>query len=137
MEVKFNVRRYDPESTDAVSHFQEYQMDMDDSSTVLDGLIRIREEVDGTLSLRCSCRSAICGSCAVKVNGEAGLACNTKIIDVLSEDGSTVTVEPAGNLPVIKDLVVDFQPFWEKIRAVATVATTRGRRARNRISGPR
>jgi succinate dehydrogenase / fumarate reductase iron-sulfur subunit len=118
MEVNFNVRRYDPESTGTVTHFQEYQMDMDASSTVLDGLIRIREEIDGTLSLRCSCRSAICGSCAVKVNGEAGLACNTKIVDSLSEDGNTITVEPAGNLPVIKDLVVDFQPFWEKIRAV-------------------
>ena len=118
MEVKFNVRRYDPEATDAVDHFQEYLMDMEDSSTVLDGLIRIREEVDGTLSLRCSCRSAICGSCAVRVNGEAGLACNTKIIDVLSRDGNTVTVEPAGNLPVIKDLVVDFEPFWDKVKAV-------------------
>ena len=91
---------------------------MEDSSTVLDGLIRIREEVDGTLSLRCSCRSAICGSCAVRVNGEAGLACNTKIIDVLSGEGNTVTVEPAGNLPVVKDLVVDFEPFWEKVKAV-------------------
>ena len=118
MEIKLSIRRYDPESTNTVPHFQEYQMDMDASSTVLDGLIRIREEIDGTLSLRCSCRSAICGSCAVKVNGEAGLACNTKIVDSLSEDGNTVTVEPAGNLPVIKDLVVDFQPFWEKIRAV-------------------
>ena len=54
MEVKFNVRRYDPESTNAVDHFQEYLMEMEDSSTVLDGLIQIREEVDGTLSLRCS-----------------------------------------------------------------------------------
>ncbi|MEC9320789.1 MAG: 2Fe-2S iron-sulfur cluster-binding protein, partial [Chloroflexota bacterium] len=96
MEVKFSVRRYDPESTNAVSHFQEYQLEMDDASTVLDGLIRIREEIDGTLSLRCSCRSAICGSCAVRVNGEAGLACNTKIIDVLPGDGNTITVEPAG-----------------------------------------
>ncbi len=118
MEVKFNIRRYNPESTAAVAHFQEYQLEMDDTSTVLDGLIKIREEIDGTLSLRCSCRSAICGSCAMKINGQAGLACNTKVIDVLSNNGSPIVVEPAGNLPLIKDLIVDFQPFWSKIREV-------------------
>ena len=118
MQVKLNVRRYDPESTKTVAHFQEYQIEMADSSTILDALIQIREDIDGTLSLRCSCRSAICGSCAMRVNGEAGLACNTKIIDMLPKDGSAITVEPAGNLPVIKDLVVDFQPFWKNVKAV-------------------
>ncbi|MBI14905.1 MAG: succinate dehydrogenase [Chloroflexi bacterium] len=118
MEVKFSIRRYNPESTNAVSHFQEYQLDMTNASTVLDGLIEIREEVDGTLSLRCSCRSAICGSCAMRINGKAGLACNTKIIDVLPKDGSPIIIEPAGNLPLIKDLVVDFEPFWSKVRDV-------------------
>ena len=78
MEVKLSVRRYDPESTNTVSHYQEYQMEMDEASTILDALIQIREDVDGTLSLRCSCRSAICGSCAMRVNGEAGLACIPK-----------------------------------------------------------
>ena len=72
MEVKLSVRRYDPESTNTVSHYQEYQMEMDEASTILDALIQIREDVDGTLSLRCSCRSAICGSCAMRVTGEAG-----------------------------------------------------------------
>ena len=118
MEVKFSVRRYDPESTNTVSHFQEYQLEMDDASTVLDGLIRIREEIDGTLSLRCSCRSAICGSCAMRINGQAGLACNTKILDVIPENDSPITVEPLGNLPLIKDLIVDFQPFWSKVENV-------------------
>ena len=118
MEVKFSVRRFDPESTENVPHFQEYQLEMDSSSTVLDALINIREEMDGTLSLRCSCRSAICGSCAMRINGEAGLACNTKIIDVQKKDGSAITIEPAGNLPVVKDLVVDFQPFWSKVKSV-------------------
>ena len=118
MEVKFNVRRYNPESTNTVSHFQEYQLEMDEASTVLDGLIRIREEIDGTLSLRCSCRSAICGSCAMRINGQAGLACNTKIVDVMQDKDSPITVEPVGNLPLIKDLIVDFQPFWSKVEAV-------------------
>ena len=118
MEVKINVRRYSPESTSNVPHTQEYLLEMDDSSTVLDGLIKIREEIDGTLSLRCSCRSAICGSCAMRMNGEAGLACNTKIIDVMPHDGTPILVEPAGNLPVIKDLIVDFEPFWSKVKNV-------------------
>ena len=118
MEVKINVRRYSPESTSNVPHTQEYLLEMDDSSTVLDGLIKIREEIDGTLSLRCSCSSAICGSCAMRMNGEAGLACNTKIIDVMPHDGTPILVEPAGNLPVIKDLVVDFEPFWSKVKNV-------------------
>ena len=118
MEVKINVRRYSPEATSNVPHTQEYLLEMDDSSTVLDGLIKIREEIDGTLSLRCSCRSAICGSCAMRMNGEAGLACNTKIIDVMPHDGTPILVEPAGNLPVIKDLIVDFEPFWSKVKNV-------------------
>ena len=118
MEVNFKVQRFDPESTDLVSHYQNYQVEMTESSTVLDGLIKIREEDDGTLSLRCSCRAAICGSCAMRINGEAGLACNTKIVDVIPSDGSPITIEPAGNLPVIKDLIVDFQPFWSKFKAV-------------------
>jgi succinate dehydrogenase / fumarate reductase iron-sulfur subunit len=118
MQVKMSVRRYDPESTINIDHFQEYQLEMDEAATVLDSLIHIREEVDGTLSLRCSCRSAICGSCAVRINGEAGLACNTKVVDVTPEDGSAIIVEPVGNLPVIKDLIVDFEPFWNKVKAV-------------------
>ena len=118
MQVKLSVRRFDPESTGNVDHFQEYQLEMDESATVLDSLINIREEIDGTLSLRCSCRSAICGSCAVRINGEAGLACNTKVMDVTPDDGSSIIVEPAGNLPVIKDLIVDFEPFWTKVKTV-------------------
>ena len=117
MQVKLNVRRYDPESTETVAHFQEYQIEMADSSTILDALIQIREDIDGTLSLRCSCRSAICGSCAMRVNGHAVLACQTKASESLDSEG-IITVEPAGVMPVMKDLVVNFDPFWEKIRTV-------------------
>lgn len=117
MEITFNVRRYDPEAPDPKPYWQQYQLEVESHFTVLDGLIKIREEIDGTLTLRCSCRSAICGSCAMRINGHAALACKTKIIDMTTE-GGTVTVEPAGVMPVIKDLVVDMQLFWDKIRAV-------------------
>ena len=117
MDVKVNVKRYDPDSGAPASYWQEFSLAVPETATVLDALIQIREETDGTLSLRCSCRSAICGSCAMRVNGHAVLACKTRASDALNPAG-VITVEPAGNMPVVKDLVVDFDTFWEKIRAV-------------------
>jgi succinate dehydrogenase / fumarate reductase, iron-sulfur subunit len=116
MQVKLKVRRYDPEG-DQEPKYNDYTVDMPPSSTVLDSLIEVREYHDGTLSLRCSCRSAICGSCAMRINGRARLACKTQVASLI-EDGGEILVEPAGNMPVIKDLVVDMTPFWDKIRAV-------------------
>lgn len=86
-------------------------------AVVLDALIQVREEIDQTLALRCSCRSAICGSCAMRLNGHAKLACKTKVVDI-APNGETIAVEPMGNLPLIKDLVVDMNPFWDKVKAV-------------------
>ena len=116
MEVKLKVLRYDPESGEE-PEFRRYSVDMPESSTVLDALIEVREFHDGTLALRCSCRSAICGSCAMRINGRARLACKTQVSS-LAGDGDEIVVEPAGNMPAIKDLVVDMAPFWNKVRAV-------------------
>lgn len=118
MEVALNVRRYDPDAERPEAYYQEYSVEVDETSTVLDGLIKVREEIDGTLAMRCSCRSAICGSCAMRVNGRAVLACNTKFIDVAGPDNDPVTVEPAGNMGLLKDLVVEFDLHWDKIRAI-------------------
>ena len=118
MKATISVKRYDPDADAPSSDYQEYDLELEDTATVLDGLIKIREEVDGTLALRCSCRSAICGSCAMRINGQSGLACNTKVVDAIPRSGGPIVVEPAGNLEVIKDLVVDFQPFWDKVHAV-------------------
>ena len=118
MDVTLRIKRFDPDVDRPVHYYEEFELDVDDSSTVLDGLIKVREEVDGTLALRCSCRSAICGSCAMRINGRARLACNTKVRDVLRPGNGAVLVEPPGNMPVVKDLVVDFEPFWSKVRAV-------------------
>ena len=126
MEVKLNIRRLNPDVERPAPYFQEYDLDLDETSTLLDGLIEIREQIDGTLALRCSCRSAICGSCTVRVNGHAALACNTKIVDEMPKDGSPILVEPPGNMQVIKDLVVDFKPFWDKIKAVEPWLQNRG-----------
>ena len=118
MDAIISVKRFDPDSRERSSHYQDYELEMDDSSTVLDGLITIREDIDGTLAFRCSCRSAICGSCTVRINGRAALACNTKIVDAKPRTGSPIVVEPAGNMDVIKDLVVDFKFFWDSVKSV-------------------
>ncbi len=117
MELAVKVRRYDPEAEEPASYWSEYKVEVDEYTTVLDTLINIREDIDGTLSLRCSCRSAICGSCSMRVNGHAQLACKTRVIEI-APNGGSVTVEPMGNMEVVKDLVVDMTPFWDKVKAV-------------------
>lgn len=115
MQVTLQVKRTDADTKE--SSWQSYTTDLPPAGTVLDGLLQVREEQDGTLAMRCSCRSAICGSCNMRINGHARLACITKASEV-SPNGDPIKVEPAGNLPIIKDLVVDFAPFWSKVRQV-------------------
>ena len=116
MDVTLRVQRFDPEAADPKPYWEDFQVSIEDNGTVLDALIKVREDMDGTFSLRCSCRSSICGSCAMRINGHAGLACKTPAGNAI-QDG-VITVEPAGNMPVVKDLVVDFDLFWDKIMAV-------------------
>ena len=117
MQVTLQVKRFDPESSDHNPYYQDFTLEVEDYFTILDSLIKVREEVDESLALRCSCRASICGSCAMRINGHATLACKTKLISVMDTDGK-VRVEPMTNQPVVKDLVVDMIPFWNKIRAV-------------------
>jgi len=112
--TKFLISRLDP--SDTVQRFQEYQLDVPKGSTLLDCLNLIKWTKDGTLTFRMSCRSAICGSCAMRVNGHAMLACKTQAVDVITDD--CVTIEPLGNFSVIKDLVVDLEPFWESLQNI-------------------
>jgi fumarate reductase iron-sulfur subunit len=84
-------------------------------STVLDGLLHIQRHLDRTLAFRYACRAAMCGTCGVRVNGVERLACSTHLSAV---PGGEVTVEPLRYLPVIRDLMVDFEPFFDAWRAV-------------------
>lgn len=113
--VNVKVKRFDPESGE--SRYQDFPVEIGDNDAVLDALIQIREYQDETLAVRCSCRSAICGSCAMRVNGGAKLACVTKVKDVTDADDS-ITVEPMGNMAPLKDLVTDMSGFWEKVRQI-------------------
>lgn len=117
MPTTFRIQRFNPESTSPTPYFQEYQLETEQADTVLDVLIKIRESVDESLTLRCSCRGAICGSCGMRINGHAALACKTKVGSLKSSDGA-VQVEPMNNMPVIRDLVTDMGGFWDKIRHV-------------------
>jgi succinate dehydrogenase / fumarate reductase iron-sulfur subunit len=118
MQVKLKVRRTDPDHPEP--RFSSYQLDdMPESTTLLDALIQVREYEDGTLGLRCSCRSAICGSCSMRVDKRARLACRAKVIAITGGDEEhEILVEPMGNMPVIKDLIVDMDLFWSKVRQV-------------------
>ena len=125
MKITIRLQRFDPENSEPIAKYQNYDLEMSEISTVLDAVIKFYEEIDGTVAMRYSCRSSICGSCAVKINGSAALGCKTRLVEV-AEDGGLITVEPVGNMPVIKDLVADFQPFWDKIRSVNPYLRTNG-----------
>lgn len=116
MRLTFTITRFNPE-TDQHPHDEPYRLDVGRGMTVLEALIRIKQEQDGSLALRYSCRSAICGSCAMDINGAEKLACRTSVRKELERHGQ-IAIAPLRNLPVIKDLVVDMAPFWGKVRAV-------------------
>jgi succinate dehydrogenase / fumarate reductase, iron-sulfur subunit len=144
-EYTLKVRRYQPESGEG-AYWEEFKVDLDPSLSVLDGLLQAKDRDDGSLSVRCSCRAAICGSCGMKVNGSSTLGCKTQIgeaheqanrrkaddvpppigADELPPPGSAngsadnpIVVEPMGNMPVIKDLITDMEStHWAKIRRV-------------------
>jgi succinate dehydrogenase / fumarate reductase iron-sulfur subunit len=106
----FAIERYDPASG-GEPDIQNYKIEVSEGTTVLEALLRIQAEQDGTLSFRYACRGAVCGSCAMLINGEVALACRTQVNGLWTD---VISVSPLPNLPVLKDLVVDLGPFFEK-----------------------
>lgn len=115
MEVTLKIFRYDPKKDDK-PRYQKYKVNSERFTTILDCLNEIKWHQDGTLTFRKSCRSAICGSCAVMVNGEPKLACKTKISAIKNSDN--IVIEPLTTTHVKKDLVVDTKIFWDHIKRV-------------------
>jgi succinate dehydrogenase / fumarate reductase iron-sulfur subunit len=113
VEVNLRIKRFNPE-VDQRPHWETYTVDVDESDRVLDALHQVKWHVDGTLSFRRSCAHGVCGSDAMVINGKNRLACVLLVGDV----GSEITVEPIRGLPVVKDLVVDMEPFFEGYRSV-------------------
>jgi succinate dehydrogenase / fumarate reductase, iron-sulfur subunit len=111
--VELRIKRFDPER-DEGPHWETYDVDVEESDRVLDALHEVRWHQDGSLAFRRSCAHGVCGSDAMVINGENRLACVLLIRDV----GRTITVEPLRGFQVLKDLVVDMEPFFEQYRSV-------------------
>ncbi|GAA4805929.1 succinate dehydrogenase iron-sulfur subunit [Streptomyces ziwulingensis] len=120
--VTFRVRRFNPEVS-AEATWEDFQLDLDPKERVLDGLHKIKWEQDGTLTFRRSCAHGICGSDAMRINGKNRLACKTLIKDINPE--KPITVEAIKGLTVLKDLVVDMDPFFQAYRDVMPFLITK------------
>ncbi|MEI2688928.1 MAG: succinate dehydrogenase iron-sulfur subunit [Anaerolineae bacterium] len=113
MRVTLKIKRFNPER-DEKQHWEEYEVDVEPNDQLLDALNKIKWYDDGSLTYRRSCAHGVCGSDAMVVNGRNRLACKVLMKDL----GKKVTVEPIRGLPVIKDMVVDMEPFFARYRAI-------------------
>jgi succinate dehydrogenase / fumarate reductase, iron-sulfur subunit len=117
VDVELRIKRYNPD-TDAKPHWQTFSVKAEPTDRVLDALHTVKWEQDGTLSFRRSCAHGVCGSDAMMINGANALACIELVKDAAGPRGGRVTVEAIRGLPVIKDLVVDMEPFFAQYRSV-------------------
>ena len=113
MDATFRIQRYDPEK-DEKPHYQTFQVEIEETDRVLDGLDKIKWYQDGSLTYRRSCAHGICGSDAMRINGAQALACKV----LMKEVGAKVTIEPMLGFGVIKDLVVDMEPFFDAYKTI-------------------
>ena len=119
----FRIRRFNPEVA-AEASWEDFTLEIDPKDRVLDALHKIKWELDGTLTFRRSCAHGICGSDAMRINGRNRLACKTLIKDI--NPGKPITVEAIKGLTVLKDLVVDMEPFFQAYRDVMPFLVTTG-----------
>ena len=109
----FRIFRYDP-TRGGEGNFQRFELEMGDetTTTVLDALLRIQKDQDSSLAFRYACRVSMCGSCGMVINGREALACKTVVADLKGEE---ITLRPLNHFPVVKDLVVDMDPFFQQV----------------------
>jgi succinate dehydrogenase / fumarate reductase iron-sulfur subunit len=132
--VTLRIRRFNSEVSDE-ANWIDYQLEIDPKERVLDALHKVKWEIDGTLTFRRSCAHGICGSDAMRINGRNRLACKTLIKDINPE--KPITVEPIKGLTVLKDLVVDMDPFFQAYRDVMPFLITKGNEpTRERLQSP-
>ncbi len=119
MRVEAKIRRYNPEGKNNKSYWQTFTLDnVNKNDQVLDVLHRIKWEQDGTLALRRSCAHGVCGSDAMRINGANMLACKTLVARIGEGDVVKMQIEPILGLPVVKDLIVDMEPFFDHYKSV-------------------
>jgi succinate dehydrogenase / fumarate reductase iron-sulfur subunit len=115
MQVALKVWRFNSRSGER--ELQEFELDAPEEATLLDCLDIVKDKHDGTLGYRKSCRMMICGSCGMRMDGAAVLACKTRMYEIANA-GHIPVISAMGNMPIVKDLVVDMDPFWEKFNSV-------------------
>lgn len=123
IDVEFKIFRYEPDRG-PLNRYDSFTLPCGPYDQLLDILLRIKEDLDPTLSFRKSCRHGICGSCAVRVNNKPLLACKTSIFHLTQEFGRTLTVTPLEESRVLKDLIVDRSDYWEKYESITPYAET-------------
>jgi len=134
MEITLKIRRYNPEQ-DSEPHWVSYQISVEPTEKLLDALHKVKWEIDGSLTFRRSCAHGICGSDAMRINGRNRLACKTLVKDL--DPAKPISVEPIKGLPVLKDLVVDMEPFFDAYRSVLPFLVTTGQEpTRERLQSP-
>lgn len=147
MEVLFKILRQSPGGS---PQLQTYTLEVEPGNTILECLNRIKWERDGSLAFRKNCRNTICGSCSMKINGRSALACKENVTSEMARlqkialqtetgEGSSdiqpvqeFIIAPMGNMPVIKDLVVDMVSFWDNLKAIDPYVSTAARRVPER-----
>jgi succinate dehydrogenase / fumarate reductase, iron-sulfur subunit len=117
MKIKLKIKRFNPEK-DTKAWWGEYDIDVEPTDRVLDALHQVKWYQDGTFNLRRSCAHGVCGSDAMRINGQNRLACKVLMQDVVKGDGETLMIEPLLGLKVIKDLIVDMDPFFKHYESV-------------------
>ncbi len=115
MQVALKIWRFD--SATGERALKAYEIDAPEWATLLDCLDIVKDQHDGTLAYRKSCRMMICGSCGMRMDGAAVLACKTRMYEI-AEAGHVPVISAMGNLPIVRDLVVDMEPFWSKFKAM-------------------
>jgi len=133
-EITLRIRRYDPERDEA-PHWEDYRVRMHSTDRVLDALHQVKGYQDGSLTFRRSCAHGVCGSDAVRINGRNRLACKTLMKDL--DPAKPITVEPIKGLPLLKDLVVDMEPFFDSYKEVMPFLVAHGNApSRERLQSP-
>ena len=120
-----NIQRFNPE-LDEVPHTESYRVPALPGDRLLNVLHYIKWYIDGTLTFRRSCAHGVCGSDAMRINGRNRLCCKVLVKDLVGDKRNEVTIEPIKGLPLLKDLIVDMEPFFDAYRAVKPFLITHG-----------
>ena len=129
LKVQLKIFRFNKD-TDYLPHYDTYKLDVAQDELMLDTMNRIKE-IDGSFTYRSSCRHGVCGSCAIKVNGKATLACTQKVHELVDLFGDELTLEPQSKQRAYKDMVIDKKDYWDKYNSVSPYLLTNTEQSQN------